>query len=195
MNSLFDFIIKPKENRYTNTKKVSNTNLILNTDTSDHRYVSREAIVISEPKNNVINVTKGDNIIVHHNIFRRFYDVHGVEKNSKSYFKDDMYFCDPSQVFFNITTNTAIKNYCFIQPIVKNQGVILEQEFEEPLKGIVAYTDNEGFIEKNDLVGFTPESEYEFIINGKRLYRVPIKSISIKYERKGTEVEYNPSWL
>jgi hypothetical protein len=50
-------------------------------------------------------------------------------------------------------------------------------------------------IHKEDLVGFTPSSEYEFIVDGERLYRVPTNSISIKYERQGTETEYNPSWL
>ena len=50
-------------------------------------------------------------------------------------------------------------------------------------------------IEIEDLVGFTPNSKYEFIINGERLYRVFTKYITIKYERQGTETEYNPSWL
>ena len=49
-------------------------------------------------------------------------------------------------------------------------------------------------IYKEDLVGFTPSSEYEFIIDGERMYRVPTNSISIKYERQGNEKEYNPSW-
>ena len=46
----------------------------------------------------------------------------------------------------------------------------------------------------NDLVGFTPNSEYEFIINEERLYRVMNKFITIKYEYQGNEEEYNPSW-
>ena len=50
-------------------------------------------------------------------------------------------------------------------------------------------------LNNEDIVGFTPNSEYEFLIDGERLYRIPINSISIKYERAGTEVEYNPSWL
>ena len=50
-------------------------------------------------------------------------------------------------------------------------------------------------IEEGDLVGFTPDSEYEFIIDGEKLYRVFTQEISIKYEYKGKEEEYNPSWL
>ena len=63
---------------------------------------------------------------------------------------------------------------------------------EKPLQGIVKYTD--GTIEVNSLVGFTPNSEYEFIVDGKRLYRVLSKFITIKYEYQGDEEEYNPSW-
>ena len=47
---------------------------------------------------------------------------------------------------------------------------------------------------KEELVGFTPNSEYEFVINGERLYRVMNKFITIKYEYQGNEKEYNPSW-
>jgi hypothetical protein len=36
--------------------------------------------------------------------------------------------------------------------------------------------------------------EYEFIIEGQRLYRVPTNLITIKYEYQGDEEEYNPSW-
>ena len=63
------------------------------------------------------------------------------------------------------------------------------------ISGIENYFDKElKDINKEDLVGFTPSSEYEFIVNGERLYRVLTNSISIKYERQGNEKEYNPSW-
>ena len=63
---------------------------------------------------------------------------------------------------------------------------------EEKCVGIVKYTD--GVNNVNDLVGFTPFSTYEFIIDGKRLYRVLNKFITIKYEYEGNEEAYNPSW-
>ena len=72
---------------------------------------------------------------------------------------------------------------------------LLLNEKEIPLRGIIKYVDkNLKDIYKEDLVGFTPSSEYEFIIDGERMYRVPTNSISIKYERQGNEKEYNPSW-
>ena len=65
-------------------------------------------------------------------------------------------------------------------------------DLEKPLQGIVKYSD--GTVEVNELVGFRPKSEYEFIIDGERLYRVLSNFITIKYEYQGDEEEYNPSW-
>jgi len=65
-------------------------------------------------------------------------------------------------------------------------------ESEKPLQGIVKYSD--GTVKVNDLVGFRPSSEYEFIVDSERLYRVLSKFITIKYEYQGDEEEYNPSW-
>jgi hypothetical protein len=69
---------------------------------------------------------------------------------------------------------------------------MFDESKERPLIGIVKYTD--GSINVGDLVGFTPWSEYEFIIDDERLYRVMSKEITIKYEYQGDEEEYNPSW-
>ena len=80
--------------------------------------------------------------------------------------------------------------YSFVQPIKSNNN--LTNDSEKPLVGIIKYTD--GTYKTNTLVGFTPSSEYEFIIEGKRLYRVLNKFITIKYEYQGNEEEYNPSW-
>ena len=63
---------------------------------------------------------------------------------------------------------------------------------------VLKYTNNSKYLKElnvGDLVGFTPRSEYEFIINGERLYRVLTKAITIKYEYEGKEKEYNPSRL
>jgi hypothetical protein len=68
----------------------------------------------------------------------------------------------------------------------------LNMESEVPLMGIVKYSDNT--VDVGDLVGFRPSSEYEFIIDGQRLYRVLSNFITIKYEHQGDEEEYNPSW-
>ena len=194
MQSLFNFIVKPKNERYDNKKYIDGQELLVNTEISDHRYVSRNGIVTAIPKSQETEIQIDDEVIVHHNVFRRWYDVRGVEKNSRSYYKEDKYFITSDQIFLYKRNKNwqAPKGFCFVKPIESNN--IIEKEM--PLRGIIKYVDKElKDIQKEDLVGFTPSSEYEFIVDGERLYRVPTNSISIKYERKGTEREYNPSWL
>ena len=195
MQSIFDFIIKPKNKRYNNTKQIGDSELLLNSEISDHRYISRSGIVLGLPKAEKTNIKIGDEVIVHHNVFRRWYDVRGIEKNGRAYYKEDKYFVRPDQIFLYKQNNKWIapEGYCFVKPIISNN--ILLNEKEIPLRGIIKHVDkNLKDIYKEDLVGFTPSSEYEFIIDGERMYRVPTNSISIKYERQGNEKEYNPSW-
>ena len=49
-------------------------------------------------------------------------------------------------------------------------------------------------LQQGDIVGFTPRSEYEFVIDGERLYRVLSAAITINYGHERNEKEYNPSW-
>ena len=194
MQSLYAFIVEPIKSRYNNTKKICENNLILNTEIQDHRYVNRNAVVISTPKNVKTNIKIGDEVIVHHNIFRRYSNMRGEEVDSSSYFKENKYFIYLDQIFMYKQDKRwkSIDEFCFVKPIENND--IFSQEKEIELTGVVKYIENNKLIKKNTLIGFTPNSEYEFIIDNERLYRVPIKSICIKYERQGHEKEYNPSW-
>jgi len=192
MKSVYNFVVTPKGERYNNSKKVGDSELILNTEIYNHQYVNREAIVISTPIVGDTDIEPGDIAIVHHNVFRRWHNVRGVEKNSKAYFNESTYFINHDQIFLYKKDKKWIvpKGYCFVKPLKAiNQFNI---ETEKPLQGIVKYSD--GTVKVNDLVGFRPSSEYEFIVDGERLYRVLSKFITIKYEYQGDEEEYNPSW-
>ena len=192
MKAPFDFVIEPKGNRYNNTKKVGDKNLIVNTEIFNHQFVNREAIVKSIPTAYETKINPGDTVVVHHNVFRRWHDMQGNEKNSRSYFNENTYLVKEDQIFLYKRNNDwqATKGYCFVQPIKQRDK--LKQSEEEECISIVKYTD--GVNKVGELVGFTPFSTYEFIIDGKRLYRVLNKFITIKYEYQGDEEEYNPSW-
>lgn len=199
--SIYKFIVQPIEGRYNNEKDVDGKKLILNSQIEDHRFVNRIGKVLATPLINNTDVKVGDSVVVHHNVFRRFYDVRGNEKNSTSFFEEDKFMCHDDQIFLYKEDNKKWKApnaYCFVKPIKKKSySLFLETEKEQPLVGILKYTnpvlESLGF-NKGDLVGFTPDSEYEFIVENQRLYRVTTESIIIKYEYKGNEVEYNPSW-
>jgi hypothetical protein len=192
MKSVYNFVVKPKGQRYNNTKKLDGGELILNTDIFQHQYVNREAIVISTPIIGDTDIKPGDTVIVHHNVFRRWNDVRGVERNSKAYFNEDTYFINHEQIFLYKQEDrwVAPKGYCFVTPLKATDQ--FNTESEKPLQGIVKYSD--GTVEVNELVGFRPNSEYEFIVDGERLFRILSNFITIKYEHQGNEEKYNPSW-
>jgi len=192
MKSVYNFVVTPKGGRYNNTKKLKGGELILNTDIYQHQYVNREAKVISTPIIGDTNIKPGDTVIVHHNVFRRWNDVKGVERNSKSYFNESTYFINHDQIFLYKRKDKWIapKGYCFVTPLKAIDQFNIESE--KPLQGIIKYSD--GTVKVGELIGFRPNSEYEFIVDGERLYRVLSNFITIKYEYQGDEEEYNPSW-
>jgi hypothetical protein len=192
MKSVYNFVVAPVNSRYNNTKKVGDKELIVNTEIYSHQYVSREAVVKSLPTIGDTDIQVGNKVIVHHNVFRKWNNQHGVEKNSRSYFDQDTYLIASDQIFLYKKDKTWIpqKGYCFVKPVKSTDKLSLDKE--KPLVGIVKYTD--GTVSEGDLVGFRPSSEYEFIIDGEKLYRVLSNFITIKYEYQGNEEEYNPSW-
>ncbi len=193
MKSLYHFIIKPLDKRYENIKKVGNKELVINSSIENHIFVSKRALVVSTPAAYDTKIKAGDEVYVHHNILRRYYDQKGMERNSGTYFKNELYFCSLEQIYmYNLKPHL---NYCFIKPI-KNQN-ILDNIKEKPNVGIVKYSNNTleaAGIAPGTLITFTPNSEFEFIIDGERLYCMKSNDIALTHEYKGNEKENNPSW-
>jgi hypothetical protein len=191
MKSVYNFVVTPVKSRYNNTKDINGKELILNTEIFNHQYISREAIVKAIPTVGDTDIKVGDTVIVHHNVFRRWHNQHGIEKNSRGYIDEDTYLVQPDQIFLYKNTEwQAQKGYCFVAPVKSTDKYSVDKE--KPLVGIVKHTDST--VNKGDLIGFRPSSEYEFIIDGQKLYRVLSNFITIKYEYQGNEEEYNPSW-
>jgi hypothetical protein len=195
MKGVFDFVVMPKADRYNNTKTVGDKELIINTELQNHNFVSRIGIVMATPNLNPTGVREGDEVILHHNVFRRFRDIRGEEKNSRSYYKNNMYFVSPDQIFAykRIIKWIPLNGFNFVKPIKEDK--MFSINFEKPLVGILKYKDPSlTEVKEGDLVGFKPGAEYEFLIDKEKLYRVPTNLITIKYEYQGNEEEYNPSW-
>ena len=192
MKSVYNFVVTPKGERYNNKKKIGSSELILNTDIYRHEFVNRQAIVKSTPIIGDTEIKINDTVLVHHNVFRRWHNQHGIEKNSRSYFDENTYIVNYDQIFLYKNKDQWLcpKGYCFVKPLKAIDKFNIESE--KPLQGIVKYSD--GTVNTNDLVGFRPSSEYEFIVDGERLYRILSHFITIKYEYQGNEEAYNPSW-
>lgn len=196
MKHLHAYIVEPVDGRYTNKKKVGDKTLLINSSIEDHKFVNRLGVIKQTPVNDIGYFKTNDQVIVHHNVFRRFYDIRGKEKNGMSYFMEDKYLCYPDQIFLYKRDGKWFTppGFCFVKPIVHDDNFSTEKE--KPLVGILKHNNDALHdIEDESVVGFTPNSEYEFVVDNERLYRVPLKSIAINYGRKTTEIEYNPSWL
>ena len=197
MNSLYDFIVEPIGERYNNTIEVDNLKLILNTKIESFKFVNKTAKVISVPLAYKTVIKPGDHVIIHHNVFRRYYDIRGKEKNSSKYFKDNLYFCQPDQIYMYKKQNKweSFMDRCFVKPILNRDNLTLDKT--KSLVGILRYGNsvlNKLKIAPGDLVGYTPNSEWEFIIDNELLYCMKSNDIVIKYEHQGNEIKYNPSW-
>jgi len=186
MKSPFYFIITPdKERRYNSTVDWGGLEFITSSSKEDFKFSNREAIVVETPLGYKGPISPGDKILVHHNVFKYYNDMKGREKSGKSFLKDNTFFVDTTQFYAykkDGKWNSCLQ-YCFVKPIdVKDNHYLLKNTNEEPLMGIVKYG-NESLaalgVNEGDVVGFQPESEYEFNVDGEKLYRMYTHNITM----------------
>ena len=197
MRSVYDFIIKPVGKRYDNEIKVGERILITNSSIESFKHVNNVAEVIETPVAFATSIKKGDLIIVHHNVFRVFYDMKGIKKNSRSFLKDDLFFCAVDQIYLYKRKDLwkSFGDRCFVAP-VKNKNILSSQKTAD-LIGILKIGNSSlksSGINTGDIIGFTPNSEWEFIIDDQIMYCMKSNDIVIKYELNRNEEEYNSRW-
>ena len=196
MNSVYDFIIKPLGERYNNKVNIDNKELIINSSISDHKFVNRLAKVVSIPLAIKTNIKINDIVIVHHNLFRRYYNMKGQSVNGSKYFKDDLYFASESQIYlYNNGIWNTNKDFCFIKPLQENN----EFSVEKVKKNVCILKYGNSSLEvlgitTGDVVGFKSNREFEFVVDKQLLYCMESNDILIKYEHEENQREYNPSW-
>jgi hypothetical protein len=181
------FIVRPLNGRrYDNIKNIGGVDLITSVSQEDHESSNRYAEVVETPINYSGEITKGDVLLVHHNVFKLYYDMKGREKSGASYFKDDLFFVDQEQ-FFMYKHNDVWKahsKYCFIKPTESKESIIKKNCKEEPLIGTIAYINNELLslgLNVGDEIAFEPDSEYPFTIEDQKLYRMFTNNITLKW--------------
>lgn len=197
MKSLYDFIVEPIGETYSNTKKIKNVELVLNTKIESFKFVNNIAKVIETPLAFKTPIKKGDTIVIHHNVFRTFYNIKGIKKKSRSHFKDNLFFCSLDQIYLYKNNNIwkSINDRCFVKPIKSKNDLTTDKE--QKLIGVLKIGNSslEALgINEGDCVGYTPYGEYDFIIDDERIYCMKSNDIVIKYGNKENQEEYNPSW-
>ena len=197
MRSVFDFIVKPVEGRYDNEIKVGDKKLMLNSSIESFKFVSRKAEVVYVPIAFKSSINVGDTVIIHHNVFRRYYNQKGEAVDSSKLFKENLYFCQPDQIYLYKRDNqwNPVGTRCFVMPIKNNDTFSMDKERKNIGVLKIGNKSLESLgISEGDLVGFRPNREFEFIVDDQRLYCMESNDILLKYEYKGDEEEYNPSW-
>ena len=178
MRSPFFFIVKPiKGKRYNNSKEIGGIDFITSTSEENHQASNREGIVVSTPLGYAGEIEPGDTLLVHHNVFKFYNDMRGRQKSGKSFFMDDLFFVDNQQFFMYKKKNKWLchDKYCFIKPISTTKSFIHKPMTEEPLMGEIKYinkTLKKQGLSEGDCVSFKPDSEYEFNVDGEKLYRM-----------------------
>ena len=70
MKSIYDFIVEPLGDEYSNKIKVGDKQLIVNTGIEDFKFVNRLAKVLETPKAFSTSIKIGDTIVIHQNVFQ-----------------------------------------------------------------------------------------------------------------------------
>lgn len=186
MKSPFYFIANPvNDRRYNNTKEIAGLEIIISTSEEDHRFSNRYAEVIETPLGYTGDIRPGDILLVHHNVFKFYNDMKGRRKSGKSFFKDNYFFIEPEQFFMYKRDDKwySYDRYCFIRPIPVIDSYIFKPFKEEPLMGEMVYP-NKYLMSKGvnagDIVCFEPETEYEFDVDGEKMYRLYDHQITVK---------------
>ena len=185
MQPIFNYIIST-DKRYNNSVDVDGSELVVNTEITerDYHFVNRIGVVEKVSMFNNLSLEVGDEVIVHHNVFRRWYDQHGRERNSSSHLSDSRYAVYDDQIFGYKRNDgwVSVSGYVFLAPVEDDDK--WSTELEKPHVGQLVYSNSKVDAEIGDIVGFTPDSEYEFNIDDQKLYRVLSNQITWKATRK-----------
>ncbi len=197
MKPIRDFIVKPLGDIYANSIELGDKKLILNSNIENHKFVNRLAVVIETPSLFETIIKKGSVVVIHHNVFRRFYDIRGNEKNSRSYLMEDKYLVSIDQVFMFVEDNElkAFGDRCFVKPIKSSSEKTTDSLHYR--KGVLLY-DNDSLNNLNvfsgDIVNYKKMREFEFYINNELLYCMKSNDILINYGNKNHKEKDNRSW-
>ena len=175
MLTINQYLIKPDGARYLNEKD----GVIVNTtnDETDFKYVNRIGEVIAVPRDNYANLEVGDKVIVHHNTFRKWWNVRGLLKDSANFVKENTFQVHTDQLYaYNRGEGwKTVDDWIFVKPI-ENEYITLDNIGQYVVQtGIVKFA--------NDHIGqevfFDKKSEYKFEIDGEILYRMKERDIML----------------
>ena len=186
-----NFIIVEIDQEYNNRVKVGDVEIITNSTIESVDNINRIARVVSVPKGIILQ--EGDEVIVHHNMFRKKYGIRGNEMNSDYHIKDKLYFIPPNEIFMFRRDDTweALSPFVFAKPIkykdkTTESGLIILDKGTESHEGfvqkraIIKYPNRELLelgVKSGDVIAFRDYSEYKFNIEGDLFYKMTTEDV------------------
>jgi len=181
MKPVFDFLVEPVDGmRYDNVLKSDGVEFVVSVSQEDHTVTQRHAKLIETPVWYQGELQPGDTVIVHHNVFRKMYDMKGREVSSNSHIRDNWFLVGEDRIYMYKRGDsdwTAISPFIFISP-VENDEELFEPDVLKQLWGRVEYSPVSEY-QKGDLISFQPDSEYEFRIDDRVLYRMFLRNLTL----------------
>jgi hypothetical protein len=180
MQSVYHFLIKPKGEQYINKEDFGGQEVIVNTSLEHAKDVNKNAIIVGLPMGYNGNIEIGDEVIIWHNIFRITYNDAGVPTQSSYYIQDDLFFAPIDTIYLIIRNGKKIaaNDSVFVKPVIENDPI--EGEREKKHVGILKYINSDikkiG-LKEGDKIAFRKNCEYEFFIEGERLYKMTTERI------------------
>jgi len=176
LRSIYNIGIEPKDKQqYINTIKNGNVELIVNTSIENGEDVQRIGVVVSLPLIYNGELKIGDEVVVHHNVFRITYNDQGVPMQSTFHFKDDLFFIPEDMIYLKIRKGkvSSYNDNVFVEPIMYEDYWEGQKLVER--QGYIKFSNdklNNIGIKDGDKIVFRKFCEYKFNIFGLELYKM-----------------------
>lgn len=184
-----NYLIVELDEAYDNEVDLSTgDSIIINSTIESVANINRVATVKKAPDFTILQ--EGDQVVVHHNIFRKNNDINGNQADSHYHIENNLYFVPLTEVFMYKRSDSdwnAISPYCFVEPVYKKKKEgfdlnAIEDTYKGriPKRGIMRYPNEELLkqgLKNGDVIIFSKNSEYEFIIDGVLYYKMSTKDI------------------
>ena len=176
----WSYLIEPVDGAYLNSEKIGGLDFVINTSIEDVKYVNRLGKVLNSPQGS--EIPKDSIVILHHNVFRVYYNMKGKKTKSNEYFRENKYLVPEEKIYmYNYSGDwVCTSDFCFVSPVdfLQDDEIFRSDKKEHVHTGVVKYIKN-SYINTGDKVAFTKNSEYEFNVDGEKLYRMKHKNICL----------------
>lgn len=176
------FIVKPLDgDRYKDSKKFGNSELLMNASLDNPLYTNRLAEVVELPMMYEGDVEVGDLLVVHHNTFRLMRTQMGSMVSSMKHIIKDLYWVDDYFIHINKNGKASSRSpYLFLKP--SQESSIFYGNRESKNKGVIKYTNDKlselGFKEGEEFA-FKNHRDYRFNLFGEDYFKMDFESILI----------------